>query len=313
MTEGWFATQLLGFFSGTAVAGRLLGLNEEQMLNALGIAFTQVSGSREMAVGAATHIRGMQGGFSGQGSILAAMLAQRGIIGSKNSLEGRYGLYQVYLHTRPNREVIIGKLGTHFPTLENHGFKPWPSCGATHSIIDAILRLREAHAIKPGDVEEVVIIGGDMHTQLLSEPLELKRKPKISMDAKYSIPFTSAVALTRGNVTLKDYTDAGLNDREVLVMAQKVRHQVVPQEQKTSLIPVVEIHTRDGKVFSEQVEHPLGRAQNPLTRQHLESKFRDCVSFSAKSISQANIERVIELIGKLETLPDATDIVRLLA
>ncbi len=313
MTEGWFATQLLGYFSGTAVAGRLLGLDEEQMINAFGIAFTQVSGSREMAVGAATHIRGMQGGFSGQGSILAALLAQRGIIGSKNSLEGRYNLYQVYLHTKPDREVIVGELGKRFPTVQSHGFKPWPSCAATHSIIDAILGLRKAHAIRPENVEEVVIIGGDMHTQLLSEPPESKRKPKISMDAKYSIPFTAAVAVTKGNVTLGDYTDAGLKDREVLAMAQRVRYQVIPKNKKTSLIPTVEIRTRDGKVYSAQVEHPLGRAQNPLSQQQLEAKFRDCVSFSAKPVSKANAERVIELVGRIEKIPDAIEVIRLLA
>ncbi|HEY4646464.1 MAG TPA: MmgE/PrpD family protein, partial [Steroidobacteraceae bacterium] len=70
MTEGWFATQLLGFVAGAATAGGLLGLDEEQMENALGIGFNQMSGSRQMAVGAATHMRAMQAGFSGQGAIL---------------------------------------------------------------------------------------------------------------------------------------------------------------------------------------------------------------------------------------------------
>ena len=123
----------------------------------------------------------------------------------------------------------------------------------------------------------------------------------------------AAVALTKSNVTLGDYTDAGLKDSEVLAMAQKVRHQVIPEEKKTSLIPVVEIHTKDGKVYSRQSPHPLGRPQNLLSGQQLEAKFRDCVSFSAKPVPQANIERVIELINQLEKVPDATEIIRLLA
>src|SRR5204862_7969404 len=77
MTEGWFATQLFGFLSGVITAGRLRGFDPEQIENSLGIAFTQVSGSRQMAVGASTDLRSMQAGFSGQGAVLAAELAAR--------------------------------------------------------------------------------------------------------------------------------------------------------------------------------------------------------------------------------------------
>ena len=71
-----------------------------------------------------------------------------------------------------------------------------------------------------------------------------------------------------------------------------MRYQPLPEEKKTSHIPIVEIHTKDGKVYSDQAEYPLGRAQNPLSQKQLEDKFLDCVSFSAKKIPQANIERV---------------------
>jgi len=85
--EGWLATQLLGYVSGAATAGRLLELNEKQMENALGIGFNQLSGSRQMGVGAATDMRAMQAGFSGQSATLAAQLAQRGLTGPKEPVQ----------------------------------------------------------------------------------------------------------------------------------------------------------------------------------------------------------------------------------
>ena len=87
MTEGWFATQLLGFVSAAATAGRMLHLDAERMENALGIGYNQMSGSRQMAVGAATHMRSMQAGFAGQAGTAGAELAQRGLIGSKEVIE----------------------------------------------------------------------------------------------------------------------------------------------------------------------------------------------------------------------------------
>lgn len=313
MTEGWFPAQLLGFISGTATAGRLLGLSEDQMVNALGIAFSQLSGSRQMAVGEATHMRGMLAGFTGQGSILSALLAQRGITGPKEILEGRYGLFNLYVRTNPDRDALLGGLSTRFPILENHGFKPWPACKNIHTTVAAVLDLRKTHGLRPEDVKEMVVVGGDLSTAFLSEPIKSKRHPKSGIDAKYSIPFTAAVAMVKGNVILRAYTEEGLNDREVLAMAQRVRYQPIPQEEKTSYIPTVEVHTQNGKLYASQIEHPQGSPKNPLSQDQLETKFRDCVSFSAKAIPHANIDRTIGLISRLETLHDATEIIKLLA
>src|SRR3954468_6512415 len=142
MTEGWFATQLFGFLSGAATAGRVLGLTPEQMENAIGIGFNQMSGSRQMAVGEATHMRSMQAGFSGQGAVIAANLAARGIVGSQDVLEGRYGLFKTYVRTNePDWEALLGGLGVRFPILETHGFKVWPACGYTRVTNAAALAL----------------------------------------------------------------------------------------------------------------------------------------------------------------------------
>src|SRR6185503_18449755 len=88
MKEGWFPTQLFGFISGAATAAKLHRLDSARIEHAWGIAFDQASGSRQMAVGAATHLRSMQAGFAGQGALLAVDLARRGIVGSKEILEG---------------------------------------------------------------------------------------------------------------------------------------------------------------------------------------------------------------------------------
>jgi len=320
MAEGWFATQLLGFVAGAATAGRLLGLGEEQMENAFGIAFNQMSGSRQMAVGAATHMRSMQAGFSGRGAILAADLVQRGIIGSKEIVEGRYGFFKTYIRGRePDWDVIVGGLGTRFPLIEKHGFKVWPACAYTRTTNAATLSLREQHGLRPGDIESITIVGGTGGTQLLCEPLELKRRPKISIDGKYSIPFTTAVMMAKGNVTLRDYTETGLHDPDVLAMADRVSYRAASQPvtgkggsadiSRTS----VEIITRDGRRFEHRASGVPGDPKNPVSWETLEKKFRDCVSFSAKPVPAGNLDRAADMARGLENVSDATEIVRLLA
>jgi 2-methylcitrate dehydratase PrpD len=321
IAEGWFATQLVGYISGAATGGRLLGLSEEQMDNAFGIGFNQMCGSRQMAVGVATHMRSMQAGFSGQAATLAAQLAQRGIIGDKEVFEGRYGLYKTYVRTEtPNWDALIGDLDTRFPLLESHGFKVWPACAYTRPTNAAALQLRKEHKFRAEDIVSITVSGGTGGTRLLSEPIELKRRPKSSIDGKYSIPFTTAVMMAKGNVTLRDYTDEGLSDPAVLAMADKISYRAVPGQEpgkgSTSAasigITTLEVCTKDGRKLTCTPTGVPGDAKNPVDQELLEVKFRDCVSFSAKPISASNVNRMIELIADLENLKDVTEITKLL-
>ena len=319
IAEGWFPTQMFGFLSGAATAARVLGLNAEQCENALGIGFNQMSGSRQMAVGAATHMRSMQAGFSGQGAVLAAELAARGIVGSKDVIEGRYGVFRAYVRdAAPDWNALLGGLGHEFPLLAKHGFKVWPACGYTRATNTAVLELRNEHKLKPDDVETITVIGGTGGAQLLSEPLEAKRRPKLSIDGKFSIPFTTAVMMTHGNVQLRDYTDAALRDPAVLAMADRVSWRAdhgaaVPVGGESALSrPTVEIRLRDGRVLSRKADGVPGDPRHPIAQAQLEAKFRDCVSFAARPLAGQNIDRAVAMINALESLDDAADIVRAL-
>ena len=312
--EGWFATQLFGFIAGAATAGRVLGLDEAQMENALGIGFNQISGTRQMAVGASTHMRSMQAGFSGQGAVMSALLAQRGMIGSKDFLEGQYGLFKTYIRARdPDWNALVGGLGKRFALLARHGFKVWPACNYTRPTNTATLQLRRQYKLQPDDVESITIIGGHANTKQLSEPIERKRRPQLAIDGKFSIPFTTAVMMAKGNVTLRDYTDEGLRDPAVLAMADRVSYRPVSGDEKRFTFPAVEIRTRDGRVLRCQPEKLPGNPDNPVDQELLDAKFRDCISFAARPVAESNATRAMELIGDLENVADATEIIRLLS
>jgi 2-methylcitrate dehydratase PrpD len=320
IAEGWFPTQMFGFISGAATAARVLGLDAVQTENALGIGFNQMSGSRQMAVGAATHMRSMQAGFSGQGAVIAAELAQRGIVGSKEVIEGRYGLFRTYVRdTAPDWSALLDGLGHEFPLLDKHGFKVWPACGYTRATNTAVLELRNEFNIKPADVDAITVIGGTGGAQLLSEPLAAKRRPQLAIDGKFSIPFTTAVMMTHGDVRLSHYTEAALTDPAVLAMADRVSWRAdpdatVPVGGESALSrPTVEIKLRNGRVLTRKADGVPGDPRHPVSPAQLEAKFRDCVSFAAKPVSQQNIDRAIALIGDLENLDDAAEIVRVLS
>jgi 2-methylcitrate dehydratase PrpD len=318
IAEGWFPTQLFGYFSGVATAASILGFDADQVENAMGIAFSQMGGSRQMAVGAATHLRSMQAGFSSQAALLATDLTTRGIVGSRSVVDGRYGLFRTYVRTEPDYTSMLDGLGTKFPLMDFHGFKVWPACGYTRAPNAAIQSLRSRFQIDPDAVRRVTIIGGTGGTRLLCEPLEAKRRPRLAIDAKFSIPFTGAVMLRNGNVTLADYTEQALRDPSVLALADRFNYRDdpatdIPVGGYSSLArPVVEIEMNDGRVLREQATGMPGDPDHPVPDEVLEAKFRDCVGFSAQPIREANREKAIALIRELESLDDIACITDLL-
>ena len=147
----------------------------------------------------------------------------------------------------------------------------------------------------------------------------MKRRPGVSIDAKYSIPFTTAVMMAKGDVTLRDYTQEGLNDPAVLAMANRVSYRPAGQPvtgkggsadvSRTS----VEIVTRDGRRLEHRATGVPGDPKNPVSWERLEAKFRDCVSFSAKPVAAGKVDRAMEAIRRLEAMADATEVVGLLS
>jgi 2-methylcitrate dehydratase PrpD len=316
MTEGWFATQLLGYVGGAVVAAHLMGADAEQMENAMGIGYNQMAGSRQMATPASTHMRAMQAGFSGQGSVQAADLAMRGLIGDKEIFEGRYGVYHNYVSHRdcePAWEELSGALGEDFPILKQLGTKVWPACGYTRPVNAAIIHLRETHKIDPDTVDEIEVRGGQGATQLLSEPPYEKARPKISIDAKYSIPYTCGIAMLKGNVKLGDYLDEALANPVHHAMADKFRYVLDADASAKSPMPIVTIRTKSGETFQHQVTGLPGDVNNPVSQERLEEKFRDCASYAANPISKDDIERIVETCAGLENEDDATGLVKLVS
>jgi len=180
------------------------------------------------------------------------------------------------------------------------------------------LRLEEITAlIDPAkDIEGITIFASESgHERDLCEPPQARQKPMTSSDAKYSIPFTVAVAVVRRDVVINDYTPEGIQDEQVLQIAQKVTpkyDEQLTRVKKGREPGIVVIRMKDGKAYSKRVDVPYGHSEKPLAWKDLIRKFRDCVSHSAKPVPEENVERVINLVAKLEEVDDVGRIIQLL-
>lgn len=312
-SKKWMMTVPMGGFSAAAVASKLMGLSENQVMNAFGIALTQGGGSREMAYGVGADLRGMYAAFPNKTGVLSAAMAQRDITGPRNSLEGKGGFFPLFADGDYDKPRLTADLGKRF---EGTGitFKPWPSCGRTHAYVDAAVAIVTEHDINPDDIDGITVSVNEF-AQQLCEPLEARRTPATSMDAKYSVPFSTAVAVARRKPAIKDFTPEGIKDPLVLKIAHRVTPRFDPQLSASKRVTpgVVDIRTRDGQSYSKRVDVPYGHAGNPITMERLVEKFRDCASYSANPLPKGNVDAVVSMVANLEDVKDVSEIVRLLS
>lgn len=296
----WAPTTVLGVFGAAAASGKLLELDKHGMVSALGIALSEAAGTQEMRYSVGNHLGGMNNGYPARGGVLSALMAQKGIIGPENSLEGRAGFFNVYFGGSYKREALTADLGEKF--LGTHaGTKAWPTTGTTHVYIDATLKIVTEHDIRPDDIEAITLYVGDF-AMLHCQPIDERRRPQTSPDAKYSIPFAVAVAAAQRSVSLSDLTLEGIKNPAVLEMANKVNVKLDARFNAHKGEPpgMVEMITTTGRCHSKRLEFCYGHHLNPISTADVIQKFRDCVSYSVRPLSKTAVDKVIRIIMRLE-------------
>ena len=259
ITSGWHPTTLYGYLSAAGMAGKIMGLDEEKMANALGIAYHQCAGNAQCGMDGALTKR-MGPGLAARGGITSALMAERGITGVKNTLEGKAGMFNLYHGGDYDPKVLTADLGKRFEGARIE-FKRYPCCGFTHPFIDATLSLISRNHIKAEQVQKITAYGGESAYGLCVPP-ELKLSPRSIVDAQFSLPWTIATALVKGRVTVDDFTVEAIKNQDVLKISRKVTGVLEPSMSRHGVGPGrVTIVMKDGTEYTGEE----GNTAKPLT------------------------------------------------
>ena len=311
LDSGWHYTALHGNFIAAAVAGKLLGLDEEKLVDTFGIVYHQAGGNIQCIHDGALTKR-MGPGFAVRNGIMAAFMAQKGITGAKNVLEGRHGLFNVYHQGEYYPEVITENLGKKYEML-GLSFKPYPCCRDSHSAIDATLRIISEYKIKPGDVDTVTVTINTGVFGFLCDPLNIKRNPRTIVDAQFSIPWVVALAIVQRKVDADGFTQSAIQDETILRLSNKVEAKIDESMDAVFVTPaIVEIKTKDGRVYSHRVDDIYGSPQNPMGMEATAEKFRDCASRGVMVVKKEKLEKLIKSLYRFETVRDIKGVISLL-
>ena len=309
----WHLTTIIGVFSATASAAYLLGLNRDQIASAFGIAGVQSAGTYELVQGVNNEVRGMYAAFISKAAIVAALMAQKNIKGPRSIFDGKNGFFNVYFDGKYDRKSMLNGLGQDFQGAALL-YKPWPSCGLSHTYIHAARRLMAENDLVVEQIEAIRIFAGAGQIELC-EPLESRCKPKTSSDAKFSIPFCVAITLMNGTVKPTDFLPEALKDPKILAVAAKTVIVFDSNSNWDGHLPDgrIEVILKNGQSFSCVGSDVPGNENVPMSWDELIEKYKDCVRASKVRLSDDTIDKTARLFRELERVGNMTEITDLLA
>lgn len=298
---GFHPTGLVAHFAAALAAGRLYGLDIQQLTMAQGIAASTASGVQVFLEEGAWSKR-IHPGWGGVAGMTAARLAQHGFRAPSRPYEGRFGLFDSYLQkdaAKVDHEVITADLGTTWET-SHVAIKPYPVCHVIHACAEAAADLNAQKRISPDEIVGIRCLIPGPTMAVVAEPLAVKRKPSTDYEAKFSAPFVTAASLVRGRFGLAELEPQVLNDPVIQRLSSLVECVADPDTAfPTFYSGGVEVETRDGSIH--RVYHTVNRGagERLIENEEIVEKY----STNARmTVSSAQADRIRDAILSLDSI-----------
>jgi len=298
LNRGFHTTGTVGTFGAAAAAGKIMGLSTQEMISAFGIAGLQGAGLLEI-VHDGSMAKPINPGKAAMGGLLAAILAKRKTAGPQAVFEGKDGFIRA-MADEIQESLLTHGLGEVFE-IRNSYIKFHASCRHTHATIDSALEICREYQISAEQIDKVSV---ETYRVALHICGNITHPATVSA-AKFSLPFTVALAISKGNVDVDKFSMDNISDEKVQQLAGKVGVTLSKEWEK--LYPdkrgaTVHILTSDGRIYSSSVALAKGEPENPATLDDLYNKFH---TNATRVLSGEEAITLRNNIMTLESLPIA--------
>ncbi|HTK02755.1 MAG TPA: MmgE/PrpD family protein [Bordetella sp.] len=286
-----------GIFGAVAGVARLLSLDLDQTLMALGLAGSRAG---SMSINTGTMTKSSHSGHAARMGVECAILARMGWTASADVF-GPKGFFDTFLHGDGEPEKLIEGFAAPLRMVEpGVGFKKYPSNYFTHRPIDAALALRQDPAFDVARIDRV---------EVEFAPFDYVNRPAPStgLDGKFSVQYATLAALLDGEITVASFTNERRFAPDIQALLPRVKLIIdpsIPADFDTTHA-IVKVWLDDGKMISRKVDRLSGWVGIPLTREQRTSKVMACVR---ETVSDGDAQRLIGLVERLEELDDVRQI-----
>jgi 2-methylcitrate dehydratase len=309
----WHHATLTQFVS-PIVAGKMLGLNVDQMVNAIGINGSHNHTIGSPTAGKLTMMKNTVDPMAVQSGVFAALMAQKGYTGTEAVFEGKEGFMDTFLgwnvaeqkvepvemkgrdsvdQWKWNVDELLEGLGESYKIMEC-GMKAFPTEALTHTHITATLKVMKNNNLNYDDIEEIKITTIAKAVDILFDPH--KYRPESRETADHSLPYCIAAAVVDKKITTASFSEEKMKDPKIWDIIDKIKgeasvefEKMFPEKQPSRAT----ITTKDGKVYSEYLEYPKGDPREPMTIEDIDNKFSGLAEGTLSEERQTEIKEMI--------------------
>ena len=302
---GYHGTGIIAPFAAACVAGRLLHVSRETLVNALGICGSQAAALQEF-LHDGSWTKKIHPGWGCHSAVYALKMAQHGFVGPREVFEGGFGLWQTHLGTTEGLKEEMSDLGIKWQTPEI-AFKMYPVCHMTHSFIDCLQEVLRDNSLTADDIEHVECRIESRCYHIVCSPEEAKKHPKTDYMMRFSLPYVMAIAAIKGRVSPWEIDLKYAEDPKVLELMSRVSCISDDDKRHPGYFPGwIRLTTKDGRSFVCDHRYELGTAQNPIRIENVIEKFHNNVD---PFYSEGEITRMTDAIRRFDTLESAKELI----
>jgi 2-methylcitrate dehydratase len=289
------------------LAGKILGLSEEQIENAVGISGSchAVLGILDTPAEEYTMAKNIRFPTMSYGGILAAQLARNGFTGPTSIIEGHDGFASAIMQGDYDLSKVVPKKGKF--AIRETCIKSIIADFSSHGHLTATLTLAREHDLKAEDIVGIKITTSKRCAEHTGDPV--KKYPKNKETADHSSYYLTAIAVIDRQIGPDQFTPEKFHDSKVIGLIDKVVLQGDPSLDKMRPAGISEIGTKSGQMLRCRVDNPRGHARNPMTDQEIIDKF---MSMAKKRMKQDQANQIIETVFSLDKLEDIGQLTRLM-
>ena len=286
--RGFHSTGMAGTLACAAACARLCHLDAQGIENAIALATTMTGGLLSYG-DSRPEIKPLNPAKAAENGILAAMLANEGVKGPSEALEGPNGWFHAVTDSY-DPVMLKGAEDGHL-LLHDCYIKLYPSCRHTHCGIDAGISLHKK--VHLTDIKRV-------NVYIYPNAIKLAgiHYPKTQDETKFSIHYSLACSLINGKYGISDmiFSEMSKEIKELIDKIELIPDESMEDRSKGIRGTRIKVYLNNSECYEQTVLTPKGDPEKPLTKDEVIEKLRTC---SEGKADEADLSRIIGSIGKI--------------
>lgn len=284
---------VINSFACAISSGLLLGLNEQQLSNALGICGSYVGGVTEYANSGGESKR-LHNAIPAQHGVYASLYAQNGLTGPLTIFEGNKGIAAF------SSTVHLEKLTEPFSDIHYLpliGLKKYSCCSFTHPTLQEIEHITQNNLFPIDHIQRIVIHISEFAYHMIAKIVQ----PVDILGAHFSLKFLASYTFLIGKVNTS-LNHRHLNDPSIQELAKKIIIESRPFKDKFEGEMIITLS--DDCIITKKFAPIKGSINNPLTHDEIITKFCDCVSHSFTQDEALDLVQAIDGIDSYSSIAE---------